>query len=410
MIILLSLFPFTSSQSQNSNNINFKVEGERLSIALRQLTSLSGLNFTYDASDDYFNTIVKYEARKPALAILEDLLKGSRHTYKVIGNQIVIYIDKDAEVIEEPNQIIGNEDSNISLVPALAISENNLTVIDTVFITTTDTVLEIITDTIRIVDTIFIAKEIPAEVDSSLLSKELNNLEFDQKRIDGWNASLYFAPIVSDFSLANEESKISMRHYSFGLELSKVISKLNISAGIKLSRFSEKYNNTYNVSEGGFFVTDTIDEYYTISGPDTSWYFVTDSTYSPLNLYEYSYNINNRLGYLDFVLTASYDFYSVNNIKLYAKLGFQANILIYKNGIAIPDADEPQGINFDDLKFATPTFSVLAGLGMKYKLSNRLDLNPELFYFSNFNDLIVDYPSSKKLRGAGLRLGVLYYF
>ena len=52
-------------------------------------------------------------------------------------------------------------------------------------------------------------------------------------------------------------------------------------------------------------IISSIDEYYTVSNTDTTWYYVTDSTYKPIDNHEYSYNINNRIGYLEFVVSAS---------------------------------------------------------------------------------------------------------
>ncbi len=226
----------------------------------------------------------------------------------------------------------------------------------------------------------------------------------------GWTLAANFAPIISNFSLSQENNTLSIRNFSLGIEVSKNFNKWNISGGLKLTHFGDKYNATENFTEGGFYVTDTIDEYYTIGQSDTNWYYVTDSTWTPVENSEYNYDINNRLGYLEFFLALSYDYYSTTDFTLYAKAGFQYGFLIYKEGVAVPDSNKPEGVNFADLNFNNSSYSVLLGTGINYRISDHFDINSEVYYFGNFSDIIDDYPIDKRLRGLGLKIGLVYYF
>ncbi|MBC8321315.1 MAG: hypothetical protein H8E34_11380 [Bacteroidetes bacterium] len=405
--ISLFIFLFTANpllaQSKNSVSINFKIDNVRLSSALYRLANEADMNFTYDAGDSLFNTKLSYTAvDKMPIVILEELLSNTKLTYKQIGNQVVIY-----KVQQSPLEEVSNNEE-----PMIAAIKNDILpekVIDTIFIL--DTVFSIQKDTIRITDTIFIEKEKPkTQVTAKLKEIPVDYFNPTSSREKGWAAGVFFAPVASNFSLVRQKNTLSVRNFSMGIEASKIFNNWNISAGLKLTHFAEKFNHTYDITDGGYFVTDTIDEYYTVIQADTNWYYVTDSTWKPIDNHEYSYNINNRVGYLEFVAALSYDYYSDRKIRLYAKAGVQAGVLIYRAGLAIPDANEPAGVDFANLKFNTPSYSILAGAGVKYRINETIDFNSELYYFQNINSVVINYPANKKINGVGLKFGLIYYF
>ena len=411
LLLLLLLNTNVYSQSDNNSSIDFEVVDEKFSSALYRLASKTNLNFSYDAGDSLFMTKINYSAtNKQPLLILDELLSKTDHTYKQIGNQLVIYKDKSKVAIQS--------NSGVAATGAVLVSTNNIeqsnnriteTITDTIFIT--DTVYTYQVDTLRVNDTIYIDKEIqPDELGQEERQQKIKYFNANEVRRSGWTAAVSMAPLIANLSLGSEQDAFSFRNFSFGLEASKNIDRFNVSAGLKLTHFSEKYNNTYNKSEGGYFVTDTIDEYYTISEMDTSWFYVTDSSWEVESTQQYNYDVYNRIGYLEFFAALSFDYYKTQKLGLYIKAGFQTSVLIYKEGIASPTEDKPTGVNFADLNFSQTAYSVLIGTGIKYRISDRLDFNSELYYFKYFNDLVIDYPSTNKINGLGLKLGLIYYF
>lgn len=407
------------AQAKDSSTINFQIDNEKFSSALYRLGNEAHLNFTYDANDSLFSTVVSYNAvDKLPLLILDDLLSNSNHNYKQIGNQIVIFKDKDK--IQESYMVkvdldhIETSDDKTTIDKTIGIntfSSDNFhePIIDTIFVL--DTIFEIHTDTLHIIDTIYIDKEKQKRTTKSKYKN--SDIDFFNPQIArdyGWSGGVFLAPILSNFSLASQNNTLSIRNFSFGIEASKSFNKWNVSAGLKLTHFSENFNHTYYVTEGGFFVTDTIDEYYTVTETDTSWYYVTDSTWKPIDNEEYSYNIKNRIGYLEFSTAVSFDYITTRKFRLYAKVGVQLGVMIYSSGLAIPDADDPVGVDFADLDFNNTSYSLLLGTGIKYRIDDHFDFNSELYYFNNFNEIVNDYPINKKLRGLGLKFGVIYYF
>lgn len=413
------LVPELQAQSTDNGNINFQVDNEKFSSALYRLGNETHLNFAYDANDSLFSTIVSYNAvDKLPLLILDDLLSNSNHNYKQIGNQIVIFKDKDknqeSNIVKIDFDQIETSDDKTTIDKTIGIntfSSDNFhePIIDTIFVL--DTIFEIHTDTLHIIDTIYIDKEKQKRTTKSKYkNSDIDFFNPQMARDYRWSGGVFLAPILSNFSLASQNNTLSIRNFSFGIEVSKTFNQWNVSAGLKLTHFSENFNHTYNVTEGGYFVTDTIDEYYTVTETDTSWYYVTDSTWKPVDNEEYSYNIKNRIGYLEFSTAVSFDYYTTRKFRLYAKVGAQLGVMIYSSGLAIPNADKPTGLDFANLNFNNTSYSLLLGTGIKYRIDDRFDFNSELYYFNNFNEIVNDYPINKKLRGLGMKFGVIYYF
>ena len=399
--------------AQSTASINFKIDNETMSSALFKLAYVADINFSYDAGDSLFNAKISYSATdKQPLVILDEILDGTNHTFKQVGNQVVIYKNNKATPVPIlPIVSVAENTPSEELVDVATTvnSDQIILVHDTIFVS--DTIVEIRTDTILIKDTVFIVKEKPQKQPTQKL-KEIPVDYFNpvELREHGWSAEVFYAPIASSFSLVRETNSLSVRNFSLGVEATKLLNRWNISGGVKLTHFAEKFNHSYSTSDGGYFVTDTLDEYYTVSQTDTTWYYVTDSTWKPIDNHEYNYNINNRIGYLEFVASVSYDYYTNRKLRLYAKVGIQAGVLIYSNGLAIPDADKPEGVDFANLKFSSMSYSALGSIGLKYRLNKSIDFNTELYYFRSFNDVVIDYPISKRISGIGLKLGLIYYF
>lgn len=403
LLITQSLF----AQVDGNKKINFVVENEKLSIALYRLSSESGINFTYNAGDSLYKTIISYSAvNQSPIVILDKLLTNTKFGYKQIGNQVVIFTDPNKIEISPVVEEITKKDVGVN---PLLVTKPTKPLRDTIYIN--DTIVEILRDTIVVVDTVFLEKtklkkpstakikEIPVDYFNPMVSRE-----------EGWSGGVFFAPVVTDFSLIEQDNSLSFRNFSLGIELTKMLKNWNITGGFKLTHFAEKYNNTDIITDGGYYLTDTIDEYYTVSQIDTTWYYVTDSTWEPVNSYEYSYNINNRIGYFEISAAVSYDYYKNRKLRLYLKGGAQMGFLIYRNGVAISESYGSSGVNFADLNFNTVSYSVIAGAGLKYRINEDFDFNSELYYFYNFNNAVVDYPIDNRIVGLGLKLGLIYYF
>ena len=400
-VLVFSLFSMHLQAQSRGNDVSFSVKEEKLSSALHKLSNASGLNFSYNASDSVFQKKTTYSVENEhPLIILENLLVNTNKKYKQVGNQVVIYnnpvtIDPKNK-FEEPLNTGLDDKPNMDIVVLKEKEQVPIFIIDTLYIS--DTVFRVLVDTIRINDTVIIERSMP--LDTAII---------DLSRESGWAVDLFVAPILSDFTMVRESSAFSLRNFSLGFDVVSLLDRWNISAGIRLTQFSEKFNHSYSISEGGYFVTDTVDSYYTLVVADTNWYYVTDSTWKPVSNTEYNYNVNNRVGMLELALSSSYDFYVSSSIRLYAKVGIKLGTVIYKKGVALPDPNNPEGVDLADLNFNTPSFSVYGGIGVKYKINKSMDFNSELYYMKYTSQLVENYPSSIKIDGVGLKVGLILY-
>ncbi|NOY50875.1 MAG: hypothetical protein GXO88_09990 [Chlorobi bacterium] len=404
---------------QNGQNatMDFSVENQTLSATLYKLSSKCGYNISYDAGNELLDEkiSIRLEDKYPE-EIYKEILSDTKLSFKKVGNLIVVYqLPASPENNPLPEQITSGQLTLRDTVPdAETIFKLPLTdtlfIRDTIYRLKTDTILLVETDTVTIIDTVFLKKK-KQKKPKKTKQKTSDLISTHIPRQNGWSAEIFMAPVASSFSLSRENSPLTVRSFAIGADFSKILDRINISATVKLSHFAEKFNNTYLVTEGGFFRTDTIDEYYTVSDIDTTWYYVTDSTWLPVDDKQYSYNVNNRVGFIDISVKATYDFYVSKKTRIFAGLGLQTGILIYKSGLAVPDGEnQPEGVDFAGLNFNNTVFSGLVNLGMKYQLSKTMDFKSEFYYFQGFNDVVSSYPVNNKLKGLGLKLGLAYYF
>lgn len=398
-------------QTNRNRLVNFTAEEIPVASALYKLSIECGYDISYDASDSSLQKLVNINAHdKFAFDIYREILANTNHSFKQIDNLIVIYkLDDNVE------KNLNSEDKSTNLVPQENTPENEILydtvyINDTIFQTQTDTLLITQTDTLRLVDTVFIIK--PSRDKIKQIKKNQNDLIRSRvPRKNGWSAEVFVSPIASNFSLSEENSPIRIRNFSIGADLSKIINKLNISVDIKLNHFANSFNNEYVILNGGYYQTDTLDIYYTIVDTDTSWYYVTDSSWLPLDNHQYNYNIKNRIGYLDIGLSATYDFLNFGKTRIYAGIGLNSGFLIYRSGTAIRNKDsEPQGVKFADLEFNEIVFSSQAKLGLKYQINKVVDFKTEAYYFQSFDNVVSNFPYNNKLNGFGLKFAILYYF
>ncbi|PLX08113.1 MAG: hypothetical protein C0598_12670, partial [Marinilabiliales bacterium] len=306
-------------QTDQQKLLSFSVENTSVSSALYKFSLQCGFDISYDASDTSLQKLITVSAKdKLAFEIYNEILKNTENSFKQIDNLIVIY---KSDTGDDSN----SDESTLAVLPFNDTIVNSsipdtVYINDTVFRTKTDTLLITKTDTLRLVDTVFIVK--PGRDKLKQMRKNQNDLITKHvPRRNGWSAEVFFSPFASTFSLSEENSSFKLRNFSIGGEFTKIHDKLNISAGIQLTHFADNYNNEYVIKEGGYYETDTIDIYYTIVDTDTSWYYVTDSSWLPIDNHQYNYNIKNRLGYLDLGISATYDFALIGKSRIYAGLG-----------------------------------------------------------------------------------------
>jgi len=407
-LLFLFLMPPLMAQSGTRATISLTFQNEKLSSVLQQISEKTGVNFSYDASDPVFDMPVSYVAKEELVdEVLQQVLSQAGLRYEHIGKQtVILHTSKETEPV--PPAVIVQQEPKPEL-EAENKQPEQLTeyVLDTVFLH--DTIVRI--DTIRVTDTVFVEKEKPQkQAPSKVKELPVDFFQPEAIRDKGWALGLFAAPLLDDFSMVKDQKSFSLRSFSLGVDVLKLLKRWNLQFGVRLTQFDHRFTQQYSQNEGGFYDTDTIDTYYTVTDLDTTWYYVTDSSWVPVEIREYNYQHTNTLGYLVFNLSVSFDLYQDKKIRVYLKAGGELDLLMYRDGLAIFGDDQKETTDFDELDFNTTNYAISVGTGLKYRLADKLDFNTELYYTRHLNDLVPDVPLDTKINAVGLKLGLVFYF
>jgi hypothetical protein len=413
--VLMANFMHVHGQQVKTIDV-FSVKDQRLSEVMRKLSAESNMNFTYDAQDPLMEMLITYQAsNKTALAILSDLLKDTKRNYKQIGNQIVIYQDdSNGETIPSPSPLPKNTDPELLVTKSPVISHveqpvrTDATIIryDTIFVS--DTVVLI--DTLRLVDTVYLSNKSAMSAIKKMPVLSVDYFADHPYRKPGWAVGLSLTPLISNFNTIAKNNEWSLRSFAFDAQLIRQQKRWTFAAGIQLSHFAQKFNQSYEITSGGYFQIDTLDMYYTVIESDTNWIAVTDSTYLPLESEVYSYDKMNRIGYISFTAEVEYMFAHRAVFDLRAKAGLVLSSLIYRDGILLEDDNPTPGIEYGDLSFSSPVLGMLIGISSRFRLSDQFDLSMDASYRHYLDSVILRDDFGQQLSAYGLSVGIIYSF
>ncbi|MDP3462156.1 MAG: hypothetical protein Q8S18_05135 [Bacteroidales bacterium] len=411
-----------AGQSVQEKRFDFEVKEGKLTEVISQLSALAEVRFSYSTSDLQHVVPITYSGKNKTLREhLTGILEPSACYFRYIGNQIVIFKPGGQQKIDESITATTIQPEPEPAIPEPAPEKFSISLPEVLY----DTIIRVdtirMTDTIVRTDTIFIRETIVAEAAPTKPGKTGAG-ELDRGLHKGWSAKFYFASMYNEFSfkapssqsnllgLVKESESVSFRNFSVGAGMDYHINSWTVSAALQLTGFANKFRYSYERTTGGFYDVDTLDVYYTVVLSDTSWYYITDSAYVPLDKRAYYYNQLNNFGYLDLQLAAAYTFYRYRGFGMYVTAGFNISRLIYSNGLTIGDPPDYFEVDFDDLDIVSNHFSWQAGLGINQRIAGRIDLTAEVFYRNSGQSLIDQYPVERKYQATGIKAGILYYF
>lgn len=401
--------------------ISFSVESCSLDVALEKLFAEYDVNVAFSKAELSQIRIPAYSCSyKPVDEVLRDLLKDTDYGYKKIGRQYVI---KKMPVFVP---VYPENHTNDPAVPAVV--ENHKV----------DTVLNRSTDTLRIFDTLFVTRILiqrdtvikqntVVEHDTTYIRKR-NPVEFNWPsfRNNGWFANVSYEHAWGNLkqSLNNPDFEELYGLYNQSADLSCfAMNGVMAEAGYKQNRLSYGLSLLYRslnyrfamnrtVTEGNYYVNDTVDTYYVVNqvSGDTSFCYVLDSVFVPLETYNFSCREDNRLNYLGVGGFCSFDVFSAEYFRLFVKAGFSLDFLIDARG-SMFSTDKPFYTN--DLKDCAEKvkFNYSFGIGAALKVGERLELVPEVDYRGYAGSLCrKDYPIGLRMQSVVLKLGLTYYF
>jgi len=403
------------SQAQTFNPlISFSVESCTLDKALEKLFADYELNVAFSKAELSTIRIESYSCSyKSVEEVLADLLKGTDYGFKKIGKQYVIR--KNLKLTDEPEAVL--------TPPADPKTE--------IVKTKRDTVVNKTENTIHIYDTLQIIRTVMRYDTIIKVKHEVKTDTVYEVKYQGWqipwpefrNNGWFVTPSISlgsaqfkheDGIPEIENGSIDIKPglaYNIGLDGGYKHNRF--SGGLSLGYRSVRYRFLLEQTQysGDYYVNDTLDTYYVVHPEgDTTYQYILDSTYIPLTTTHYAYRDINRLEYLTLGIFASFDFVKMEHFRAFIKAGASVDFLVNQAG-SLNSTEPPYHSPITREQVESTRFSYYGGLGVAWKVANRIEFVPEVHYrVTNGSLYHADFPFDMRMRMWDFRLGLTYYF
>ena len=421
-LLFLLLFAVTLPKEAKAQSFNplisFSVESCTLDKALEKLFAEYELNIAFSKAEMSKIRIEKYSCSyKSVEEVLTDLLKGTDYGFKKIGKQYVI----------KKNQLLVNDPAATITPPA----EQQTEVVEPI----QDVVLSKTGDTIHIVDSLTIIRTVMrydtvydtvVEVKHELRTDTVYEVKYKGWQIpwpkfkdNGWfitpSVTLAMAMFRHEHELPQlDNGSVALTpSFVYAVGLDGGYKHKRLSVGLNLAYRSVRYRFLLEKTdyEGDYYVNDTLDTYYTVHpAGDTTFQYILDSTYVPLTTTNYAYRDVNQLDYLNVGVFVAFDFVRLEHFRAFVKAGASMDFLVGYAG-SLNANESPYHAPIEKSQIEPRRLSYYGGLGVAFKIVNRVELVPEVHYRVTHGSLYrADFPFDLKMHSVDFRLGLTYYF
>lgn len=421
-LLFLLLFAVTLPKEAKAQSFNplisFSVESCTLDKALEKLFAEYELNIAFSKAEMSKIRIEKYSCSyKSVEEVLTDLLKGTDYGFKKIGKQYVI----------KKNQLLVNDPTATITPPA----EQQTEVVEP----TQGVVLNKTGDTIHIVDSLTIIRTVMrydtvydtvVEVKHEMRTDTVYEVKYKGWQIpwpkfkdNGWfitpSVTLAMAMFRHEHELPQlDNGSVALTpSFVYAVGLDGGYKHKRLSVGLNLAYRSVRYRFLLEKTdyEGDYYVNDTLDTYYTVHpAGDTTFQYILDSTYVPLTTTNYAYRDVNQLDYLNVGVFVAFDFVRLEHFRAFVKAGASLDFLVGYAG-SLNANESPYHAPIDKSQIEPRRLSYYGGLGVAFKIVNRVELVPEVHYRVTHGSLYcADFPFDLKMHSVDFRLGLTYYF
>ena len=421
-LLFLLLFAVTLPKEAKAQSFNplisFSVESCTLDKALEKLFAEYELNIAFSKAEMSKIRIEKYSCSyKSVEEVLTDLLKGTDYGFKKIGKQYVI----------KKNQLLVNDPTATITPPA----EQQTEVVEPI----QDVVLSKTGDTIHIVDSLTIIRTVMrydtvydtvVEVKHELRTDTVYEVKYKGWQIpwpkfkdNGWfitpSVTLAMAMFRHEHELPQlDNGSVALTpSFVYAVGLDGGYKHKRLSVGMNLAYRSVRYRFLLEKTDydGDYYVNDTLDTYYTVHpAGDTTFQYILDSTYVPLTTTNYAYRDVNQLDYLNVGVFVAFDFVRLEHFRAFVKAGASLDFLVGYAG-SLNANESPYHAPIEKSQIEPRRLSYYGGLGVAFKIVNRVELVPEVHYRVTHGSLYrADFPFDLKMHSVDFRLGLTYYF
>jgi hypothetical protein len=439
-IALLILFSFKaglifSQPSLLDKRVTLQVSNVTVSSVIEKISSQTGTRFSYDPSQVNASRKVTLNVSNQSVgSVLRQVFPSRELNFREVGNQVVIYKPNLPQSESPPSlRNLTTQEISSEKNEQMTSGEKVLPVPDTFYIRVKDTFLIHTTDTLIIyntivrVDTLHKTDTVFIEKSRAQKSTLPENPRFDRNSMrnrlyrqhNGWYFGISYEQIFSSpelkesnnqyallLSKMKEANTLTPLNYSLNFMMGYDFPVLGVRSGLGFCRLGETFEYSFSQQVGGFYKTDTVETYYTISGIDTSWYYVTDSSWVNIDYKRYDFKNPNAYRYLELPLTLRFRAVRNERFELYALAGVIAGINIGKKALVILDSPEYPVGWLPASMISSFVFSWQSGLGCSFSLGGGVEVFAEVLYRKQMTDLYKDYPIEKKFESLNAKTGI----
>jgi hypothetical protein len=421
-----------------SRTLTIQVTNAPISSVIEKIGKQTGVRFSYNPSQLPASKKVSLNLKNQTVeTALKSLFAGTDYQFKEIGNQLVIFKVTPPLVDAEPpkKEPTDKEKAEPQNKSPQQVKQRN-TVRDTVYLFLTDTLILHKTDTLLITDLI-IQHDTIVRTDTIFLEKpgsqvqgkdDVMKTEIVKDQIipnldkigwytgiayeQLWSKSLYSANDPGNDQLREKMSgatHFTPQNYAIHALIGYDFTKAGLRTGISYTRLGENFEYSYTRQIGGYYKTDTVETYYTIAGIDTSWYYVTDSSWVNIDYKNYTYKNPNYYRYVEIPFSVKFNFLNRPKLNCYAIGGVVAGFNFGRKALYIlPEEDLP--VKWISGPEMSPfMFSWQAGLGGEYRIGSKLRIFSEVKYRKQLTDFYKDYPLDKKFELLNIKTGIFVW-
>lgn len=417
-VLFVFLFAFNlqlfSQVSLFSKKVTVDIKNQSVSYVLKNIGNQVGARFSFDPLViDSKRIVTVKETNQPLGEVLVRLFNNSSIAFRQVGNQIVIFSTTEKPV-EKPVQNNNPENRNIKPVVSNPVDTIYIYQWDTITLIKTDTIyrnsIETRVDTIIKRDTVVVKQQTPGR-----------KYRIKQKEkyfsIEPFAAYVYCNPVLkknNDFSelfdLTKNATSAAYNNFTSGINMGYTFGKIAANTGLSYTRYSEKFDFIKTEYSGGFYDVDTVETYYSISGIDTSWYYIKDSTYLPLESHETRIRNNNFYSYIEIPLQLSIRILNYERVSLWADAAAYGGILLHHDVYAFDPLETNKTIRLTSAELKPFVISWQIGLTSRFRMNDRASAVLSAGYRSQTGTLHEVNSFSKHYNSVVIRYGLEFLF
>lgn len=432
LILFFSMAGYSSAQPFLLNKkVSLQIREQSMQSAISLLSKETGARFSYDPDIFASNQkITLHITSKPLSEVLQLLFNNPSIQFREIGNQIVIFRKTDSPAIlptPETGKIQQSAEN-----PKVLESKFPLTP-DTVYIPRVDTLMIVRTDTLTIyktetivlhdtivkTDTVYLYKtQKPSKsLFPDFQKNSMKNRKFREQ--NGWYGGIGYehllgSPALKSDQSVNEEllglmsSSYSASPMNFNVQaiIGYDYYRVGLQSGLGYTRLGENFDYSFTSQVGGYYKTDTVEQYYTVSGIDTSWYYITDSSYVGIDYKTFSYKNPNAYRYIEIPLLAKLRVVQNETFNIYLTGGIIGSILFGQKALIMIEGDA-NSVGWTSGSHLKPLMlSWKAGVGADYSFTGGWSVFGEVSYRNHLGSVYDDYPLKKKFGLFNLKTGI----